>query len=772
MGWRHVVATAALVAVTSVVSLGISGPVFAANSGSGSEVTPLIVGGEQATIADAPWQVALITASASNEWDGQFCGGSLIATQWVATAAHCVVSNGSPSSPSSIKILAGQATLSQVSNTRAVAVSNIYVHPLYSSSTDTDDIALIKLTTPLTLVTGSIQTIDLPSGPPTLGGPVLITGWGSVAFGSNNYPTVLRKTTVDILPDATCNASYSPGYDANKMLCAGSSALDRDTCQGDSGGPLARFAETWVLQGITSFGSGCANGQDPGVYTEVNTYRSWIAQYVTKTFSTTPTPTLSGTLTVGETLTADAGAWSPTPDSYSYVWKRASSSTATSWTTISGQSGSSYLLAAADRGQFIRVEVTAVKTGYTSPSPAKYKISTSAVTAPFTTAPTPTISVSGGGTAAVGKTLSVTTGTWSPTATLTYVWKRNGVPISSATSPSYTLVAADAGQPISVAVTGAASTYVTTTKESAATANVIKGTFTTAPTPMITGTPIANQVLGVTVGTWVPALATSPVETFYQWNVGGVPVSDGSGVASTYTVKPADAGSTITVTVTAKKAGYDEVSKTSSATASVTLPLIAGALSPTITPTTLLKPGVTLTAKPGTAPSGATVKSYQWSRASTSTGVYTNIPDATLSTYTLTGADAAKYLKVTVTWAKTGNADTPKLSAATIAIAAGTFATTATPTITGSANVGSTLTANEGAWSPTPDSYTYKWMSSSTSGGTYTAISGATTKTYVLKSTDRSKFIKVEITALKSGYTTSTTFRSAATVAVGATLPQ
>jgi hypothetical protein len=107
-----------------------------------------------------------------------------------------------------------------------------------------------------------------------------------------------------------------------------------------------------------------------------------------------------------------------------------------------------------------------------------------------------------------------------------------------------------------------------------------------------------------------------------------------------------------------------------------------------------------------------------------------------------------------------------------MAIAAGTFATTATPTITGSVNVGSTVTANEGAWSPTPDSFTYKWMSSSTAGGTYTAISGATTKTYALKSTDRSKFIKVEITALRSGYTTSAAFRSVATAAVGATLPQ
>ena len=761
-GRRPGLASAALVALSTALSLGISGPVFAASASPGSEVTPLIVGGQQATIADAPWQVALIYSSVATEYDGQFCGGSLIATQWVATAAHCVVDNGVVSAASSIKILAGQATLSQVSNSRAVSVSNIYVHPLYSSSADNDDIALIKLTTPLTLVAGSIQKIDLPSAAPALGGPALITGWGSVAFGSNNYPTVLRKTTVDILADATCNASYSPGYDAAKMLCAGSAALDRDTCQGDSGGPLARFGDTWVLQGITSFGNGCANGADPGVYTEVYTYRSWINQ-TTTSFLAAPKPTLSGTLTVGETISAAPGTWLPTPDSFTYVWKRASSATATSWTTISGQSGSSYQLVAADRGQLIRVEVTGVKTGYTSPSPAPFAVSTAAVTAPFTTAPIPTIAVSGGGVATVGKTLTSTTGTWSPSATLSYAWKRNGVPISNATSAAYTLVAADAGQPISLAVTGTASTYVTTTKESAATANVAAGSFTTTPNPSISGSAIAGRTLTASTGTWVPAQDSFT----YQWSVGGVAVTDGSAAASTYAVKTADAGSRITVMVTAKKAGYTDASRTSAETAAVTLPTISSAPTPTISSSPSVKVGATLTATPGTAPSGATVKSYQWARATAAAGSYTDIPSATSSTYQLIGTDAAKYIKVTVTWTKSGNADTPTLSAATVVVASGTFATTATPTISGTLTVGSTVTANEGAWSPTPDAYTYKWMSASRSGGSYAAISGATGKNYLLKSSDRGRFLKVVVTAVKNGYTTSVPFTSKATTAVG-----
>ena len=560
------------VAATTVLTLGISGPASAVASPTPSDVSANIVGGQEATIADAPWQVALITATAATEYDGQFCGGSLIATQWVVTAAHCVFENGKVSAASSIKILAGQATLLQNANNRAVPISNIYVHPLYSSSADTDDIALIKLTTPLTLVAGSVQKIDLPSAAAPIGVSDLITGWGAIAEGSTDYPTVLRKTTVNVLADAACSSSYSPGYDANKMLCAGSPALDRDTCQGDSGGPLARLVNTWVLEGITSFGNGCANGIDPGVYTEVFTYRSWISQYLTNTFVTAPAPTISGTLTVGQTLEVVTGSWSPTPDSFTYVWKRAASATATSWTTITGQTASKYVLAAADRGQFIRVDVTANKAGY---APATvFKVSSGAVTAPLTAVPTPTIS-----------------------------------------------------------------------------------------------------------GT--------------------------------------------------------------------------------------VKVGNTLTAGAGAAPTGATVKGYQWSRATSSSGVYTSIDKATASTYVLTATDVAKFIKVTVTWAKAGTADTPATSAPTGAVAAGTFATTASPTIAGTLRVGSTLTANPGTWSPAPDSYTYKWMSSAKAGGTYTAITGATAKTYVLKSTDKTKFLKVVITAVKAGYTTSAEFTSAATTAIG-----
>jgi hypothetical protein len=313
---------------------------------------------------------------------------------------------------------------------------------------------------------------------------------------------------------------------------------------------------------------------------------------------------------------------------------------------------------------------------------------------------------------------------------------------------------------------------VTTDKTSEATATVIKGTFATAPTPTITlstgaTAPFTTKTITATVGgTWLPTQDSFT----YQWAVGGVAVAPPSTALTSYVVKELDLGKTITMTVTAKKNGYDDLSRTSVESAPVTLGFIASLPTPTITGT--VKAGNMLTATKGTAPAGATFVGYQWSRATTATGVYTNIAEEVSETYTLTGADTAKFIKVAAIWSKTDYSNTSALSTATGVVAAGTLSSAVTHYIEGSANVGSTLTANEGAWSPTPDSYTFKWLISTSSTGTYTAIASATARTYRVAAGDLNKFLKFEITAVKTGYTTSVAFRSAATAAVQSALPQ
>jgi YVTN family beta-propeller protein len=197
---------------------------------------------------------------------------------------------------------------------------------------------------------------------------------------------------------------------------------------------------------------------------------------------------------------------------------------------------------------------------------------------------------------------------------------------------------------------------------------------------------------------------------------------------------------------------------------SLTPPLITAAPTPTISGT--VKFGNTLTATPGTAPAGATVKSYQWSRATTATGVFTNITDATASTYALTASDVARFIRVTVTWQKSDYNDTPKASATTVVVAAGTFATPPVPTITGTKAVGQTLTANPGTWTPAVDTSTFTWSRATKATSKYTTIAGATTSTYTLQSADLGKFIKVTVTGTKAGYTTITSGLSAATTVI------
>ncbi|MSX40087.1 MAG: hypothetical protein F2785_04040, partial [Actinobacteria bacterium] len=467
-------------------------------------------------------------------------------------------------------------------------------------------------------------------------------------------------------------------------------------------------ASTYVLQAADSgkFVKVTVTGKKSGY---ADTARSSVAtvSVTPGTFATPPVPMISGTAKVGQTLTANAGTWSPVTDSYTYVWSSSATATGT-YAAISGATTAEYELKTTDRGKFIKVAVTGVKSGYTS-TPS-LSAATTAVVQAFTTAATPTIT----GTVQVGKTLTAVPGTWSPVAAFTYQWKRTAgdvtTNISGATTATYVLTGADRGAVISVAVTGAAATYETTTKTSDSTVEVASGVFTTAPTPTITGSAITAQTLTAVPGTWAPTATFT-----YRWLAG----TDQVGTASTLPVTADMVGKQITVEVTGAATGYTSQTKTSASTAAVTLPLIAAAPTPTISGT--VKFGNTLTAAAGTAPAGATVKSYQWSRATTATGVFENITDATSSTYVLTASDVTKFIRVTVTWQKSGSGDTPKTSASTVVVAAGTFATPPVPTISGTAKVGQTLTANAGTWSPVTDSYTYVWSSSATATGTYAA---------------------------------------------------
>lgn len=183
-------------------------------------------------------------------------------------------------------------------------------------------------------------------------------------------------------------------------------------------------------------------------------------------------PAVTGTGTVGQTLSCSTGTWSNSPTGYTYQWRR-------DGVDISGATSSTYVLVSADAGTACTCRVVASNAGGSTPAVSN-SISVAVLPPSNTVAPTIT------GYAVSGQVLTASTGTWtgSPTG-YTYQWKRAGSNISGATSSTYTLVSGDVGNAITVAVvasnTGGAGSAATSAATSAVAAALsISGTPTTA----------------------------------------------------------------------------------------------------------------------------------------------------------------------------------------------------------------------------------------------------------------------------------------------------
>ncbi|MGV1006521.1 MAG: S1 family serine peptidase, partial [Candidatus Nanopelagicales bacterium] len=118
-----------------------------------------IVGGEDASIEDAPWQVSLQYSDTTPPYLAHYCGGSIVSAEWIVTAAHCV----EDVNPADIAVLAGVTELTYNPLPRK-AVAAIVIHPGYDSGTFVNDVALIRLSTALSLDGVTMAAIDLPTG--------------------------------------------------------------------------------------------------------------------------------------------------------------------------------------------------------------------------------------------------------------------------------------------------------------------------------------------------------------------------------------------------------------------------------------------------------------------------------------------------------------------------------------------------------------------------------------------------------------------------------
>lgn len=252
-----------------------------------ADAKPRIVGGQQTTIAEWPWQVGFTAASPPFVGTGfqRFtCGGTLLAPTLVVSAAHCfydVLEVGADNDdadndfddPAKFAAVTGRT---QLSSTQGQETAVVEIHDFkdaggnqrFNPVTSAWDVVLVKLASPVGAPAVPIKI----AGPGeralwTAGRTAHATGWGATAEGGA-VVDLLRAVELAIVADSTCGSSYGTGFLASLMVCAGLIEGGKDACQGDSGGPLVvpTAAGAYRLVGDTSFGAGCAQPNAPGVY--------------------------------------------------------------------------------------------------------------------------------------------------------------------------------------------------------------------------------------------------------------------------------------------------------------------------------------------------------------------------------------------------------------------------------------------------------------------------------------------------------------------------
>ncbi|KAH9490347.1 Transmembrane protease serine 9 [Bulinus truncatus] len=239
-----------------------------------------IIGGTNATTCEFPWMALL-----HDEVKETMCGGAIIDSTHILTAAHCVVSENNITNAkvitaaSNMLVYTGSSTVGYLSGSKAVrrSVTKVTPHEKYDPSTDDYDLAILTQSKPInyTNCQRPICLVNATSSPQNARN-CKVMGWGITSNGDDSSaPANLLWVDVPVANDTVCRSQYGPLLTANNF-CAGS--LGKDSSEGDSGGPLAcRESDgRYYVQGVVSFGLEEACGLSLGIYTKVSRFIPWI----------------------------------------------------------------------------------------------------------------------------------------------------------------------------------------------------------------------------------------------------------------------------------------------------------------------------------------------------------------------------------------------------------------------------------------------------------------------------------------------------------------
>ncbi|XP_046382730.1 serine protease snake-like [Ischnura elegans] len=255
-----------------------------------------VVGGTPALPDEFPHMAAIGYGPQNNiEWK---CGGSLIAENFVLTAAHCLRGGNAGVAQwvllGTVDLVPNEAQLGDAGQIHRV-IRRIR-HPEYKPPAKYNDVALLEIgpaitKNPKNLTSEQLHPACLRLDDSTKYDSYIATGWGRVGPGEDPSNQLL-KVALNVFDEAKCNETFETeirtttqlrrGIDST-MLCAGILSGGKDTCQGDSGGPLmyATYRTCmYEIWGVTSFGKVCSFANSPSVYTKVSAFVEWIENIV------------------------------------------------------------------------------------------------------------------------------------------------------------------------------------------------------------------------------------------------------------------------------------------------------------------------------------------------------------------------------------------------------------------------------------------------------------------------------------------------------------